>query len=73
MIAGNKKEGIAMLFALLLWLAAALIGATWAVPRCNHFQVGILFVLLTAVPLVAYIWRKSGFRRGADLAAAPER
>ncbi len=47
-----------MKLALLLWLAAALAGATLAAPRCNHFQLGLLFILFTAAPSAVYIWHK---------------
>jgi len=46
-----------MKLALLLWLAAVLTGATLAAPRCNHFQLALLFVLLTAAPIAVYAWR----------------
>lgn len=47
-----------MKLALLLWLAASLTGATLAAPRCNHFQLGLLFVLLAAAPIAVYVWRR---------------
>ncbi len=65
-----------MKLALLLWLAAALTGAIYAVPRCNHLQLGFLFVLFAVMPPVVYAWRHgclfrhSGRRR---ITAAPEK
>lgn len=64
-----------MMLALMLWLAASLTGATLAASWCSHFQLGLLFVLLTAAPIAVYAWRRSlrPHSSGQNSAAAQSR
>lgn len=46
-----------MMLALLLWLFSALTAAILAAGRCSHLQLGLVFVLLAALPPVLFVCR----------------